>query len=228
MLLNLFYLQNLHIEFMLNLIIRCFYQENSQICSMDKRQCSHLFITMLNTLRLSTLPLLKLLVLASCWFILTSTANVAISSNLATFDNTVLRVPVVNSINQIGKYEHVQFKLAEDGRWDLISFTEPKQATVEAININILESFPVQIHVAVTGYFPNGCFGLGETYVVKQDNRFNVVINMTELQTLVACTQALVAFEITVPLDVNNLNAGIYQVDVNGIVGSFELSVDNF
>ena len=162
--------------------------------------------------------------------VLTSLLNIAIADDQATFDGEVLTVPVVNTADQVGQYERVQFKVAKDGRWDLIGFTEPRQATVETISINILESFPVQVHVLVNGYFSSGCFGLGETHIVKQDNQFNVVVNSTTLQTLelVACTQALVPFEVTVPLEVNGLSAGVYQVDVNGIRDSFELSVDNF
>ena len=160
--------------------------------------------------------------------VLTSLLNIAIADDQATFDGEVLTVPVVNTADQVGQYERVQFKVAKDGRWDLISYTEPRQATVETISINVLESFPVQIHVTVMGYFPNGCYGLGKNHITREDNQFNVVINMTELLTLVACTAALVPFEVTVPLDVNGLNAGIYQVDVNGVTSEFELSVDNF
>jgi len=172
------------------------------------------------------MKLLKLLV--SLVFV--SSVTVANAESLSTFDGEMLTVPVVNTVDQIGKYERVQFKVAKDGRWDLIGFTEPRQATVETISINILESFPVQVHVVINGYFPNGCFGLGETHIVKQDDQFNVVVNSTTLQTLelVACTQALVPFEVRVPLEVNGLFAGVYQVDVNGISDSFELSVDNF
>lgn len=159
---------------------------------------------------------------------LSSMISLAAADNLPTFDNNVLMIPVVNTLEEAGKYEHIQFKLAEDGRWDLIRFVEPKQATVETISINILESFPVQVHVTVMGYLPNGCFGLGETHVVNDGNQFNIVINMNELQTLVACAQALVPFEITVPVDVYGLQAGTYHVNVNGVTESFELSINNF
>lgn len=153
--------------------------------------------------------------------------NIAVAGNYTIFANEILSIPVVNTNNQIGKYEHVQFKLAKDGRWDLVGFDEPKQAAVETIKINLLESFPVQVHVDVAGNLPNGCYGLGETHVVTENNQFLIVLNMIELETLIACTQALVPFKITVPLDVYGLHSAIYQVNVNGITGSFELSADN-
>jgi len=150
--------------------------------------------------------------------------SLANAEDLASFDGHILTVPVVNTVEQVGKYERVQFKVAKDGRWDLVSFTEPKQATVKSIRINKLESLPVQVNVEVMGYFPNGCYGLGGTYVVRKNSQFNIVINMTELQTFAVCTQALVPFEITVPLDVKGLNTGVYKVSVNGTMDSFELN----
>ncbi len=41
------------------------------------------------------------------------------------------------------------------------------------------------------------------------------------------CTQAIVLYEKVVPLNVYGLKAGTYYVNVNGVNGSFELSIDN-
>jgi inhibitor of cysteine peptidase len=41
------------------------------------------------------------------------------------------------------------------------------------------------------------------------------------------CTQALVPFEETIPLDVEGLLAGEYTVNVNGVMATFTLDVDN-
>jgi inhibitor of cysteine peptidase len=41
------------------------------------------------------------------------------------------------------------------------------------------------------------------------------------------CTQIVVPFEESIPLDVVGLPAGTYTVDVNGVTGSFTLDVDN-
>jgi len=162
-------------------------------------------------------------------FILMSILNIAMAETPPLFENEILTIPVVNTADQVGKYEQVRFKVAKDGRWDLVSYTEPRQGTVETISINMLESFPVQIQVVAAGYFPSGCYSLGKTHIVRENNQFTIVINSTVLQTLelMACTQALVPFEVTIPLEVNGLDAGIYQVDVNDITDEFELSVDN-
>jgi inhibitor of cysteine peptidase len=41
------------------------------------------------------------------------------------------------------------------------------------------------------------------------------------------CTQAIVPYEKVVPLDVYGLKAGTYDVNVNTVTDSFELSIDN-
>ena len=101
-----------------------------------------------------------------------------------------------------------------------------KNATVEEIEVLILESFPVQIHVVATGYFPDGCTELDKITIIREDNTFNVHITSKRPADAI-CTQAIVPFEEVIPLDVYGLEAGVYEVDVNGVKGSFELTVDN-
>ncbi len=144
-----------------------------------------------------------------------------------TFENGVLTLPTVNTPEIISQYEQVQLKLAEDGRWDLIHYQEGIPATVETVTVNILESFPVQVVLTVTGYMPNGCYALKTPTTVRDDNQFHVAVHMNELQTFAVCTQALVPFEIAVPLDVYSLSAGQYAVNVNNQKTSFELTADN-
>lgn len=100
------------------------------------------------------------------------------------------------------------------------------EAMVDSIDILILESFPVQIQVQVTGNLPDGCTELQEPVVTQTDNTFTVDLP-TARPSDALCTQAIVPYEITVPLDVEGLPAGEYTVDVNGVTGSFTLDVDS-
>jgi inhibitor of cysteine peptidase len=100
------------------------------------------------------------------------------------------------------------------------------KAVVEEIEILILESFPVQIHVVARGYLPNGCTKIDEILEERSGNNFQVTIT-TFRSTETACTEALEPFEEVIALDVVGLAAGTYQVDVNGATGSFELAMDN-
>jgi inhibitor of cysteine peptidase len=100
------------------------------------------------------------------------------------------------------------------------------EATVEQIDIRILESFPVQVHVGVRGYLADGCTEIDEMIQSREGNTFNVTITTTRPADAM-CTMALVPFEQNIPLDVEGLPAGTYTVMVNGVSGTFELSVDN-
>lgn len=100
------------------------------------------------------------------------------------------------------------------------------EAVVESVDVLILESFPVQIHVVVTGYLPDGCTTLDQVSTEQNGNEFVVTIT-TQRPADMMCTQALVPYEEVVPLDVAGLPAGQYTVTVNGVSASFELAVDN-
>jgi inhibitor of cysteine peptidase len=99
---------------------------------------------------------------------------------------------------------------------------------VDEIEIMMMESFPVQVSVRATGFLPNGCTVIDEANITteKTDNTFNVHIPTKRPKDAI-CTQALVPFEINVPLDVYGLEKGNYTVDVNGVQDSFELQMDN-
>ena len=88
-------------------------------------------------------------------------------------------------------------------------------ATVDSIEILILESFPVQINVRVRGVLRDGCTNIDEVTTNRSGNNFNV--NITTLREAgQICTEAEVPFEELVPLDVVGLPAGTYIVSVNG------------
>ena len=99
-------------------------------------------------------------------------------------------------------------------------------ATVEGIDIQILESFPVQVRVMAQGLLADGCTTVGEINQELVDNTFMVTIGTVRPADEV-CTQALVPFEETIELEVRGLPAGTYTVDVNGATGTFTLNTDN-
>ena len=98
--------------------------------------------------------------------------------------------------------------------------------TVESIEIMVLESFPVQIKVNARGYLPDGCTRIDEITKEKKDNTFFVNIKRVRPADMF-CTEAIVPFQEVISLDVYGLKAGIYNVDVNGVNGTFELVTDN-
>lgn len=101
-------------------------------------------------------------------------------------------------------------------------------ANVESVELRILESFPVQVHAVVRGTLADGCTEIDEIEQSRDvENRSFEVRITTARDPDKVCTQALVPFEETIPLDVRDLPAGSYTVDVNGVQASFELQVDN-
>jgi inhibitor of cysteine peptidase len=99
-------------------------------------------------------------------------------------------------------------------------------ALVDNVDALIMESFPVQVRAVVTGDLPDGCTEFGEWMVVRDGDRFVIEIPTVRPADAV-CTEALVPFEISVPLEVLGLSAGTYTVDANGVTTTFELAVDN-
>jgi len=99
-------------------------------------------------------------------------------------------------------------------------------ATVETIQVLMLESFPVQVKVVATGYLPDSCTDINEIKTEKKENSFNINITTKRPKDAV-CAQVIVPFNETIPLDVKGLKAGNYSVNVNEIKESFELAVDN-
>jgi inhibitor of cysteine peptidase len=108
--------------------------------------------------------------------------------------------------------------------------TDPdtKRAQVDGVETVILESFPVQVHTIVRGNLADGCTEIDQIEQNRdvEDKRFEVTITTSRDPDKI-CTQALVPFEETVPLDVRDLPKGVYAVDVNGVQASFELQQDN-
>lgn len=99
-------------------------------------------------------------------------------------------------------------------------------APVDAVDILILESFPVQVRAQVRGNLPDRCTVLAEPEIAREGNAFIITLDMLRDETT-DCAQVLVPYEQSIPLDVVGLPAGVYTVLVNGIGKRFELTVDN-
>ncbi len=97
---------------------------------------------------------------------------------------------------------------------------------VNSIDVQILESFPVQVNVLARGDLPDVCTQIDEIISQLTGDTFRVAIT-TFRQPGLACAQTIVPFEQSIPLDVEGLEAGTYNVLVNGVSGSFTLAVDN-
>ena len=110
---------------------------------------------------------------------------------------------------------------------DTDRFEITESALLESMDIVFLESFPLQVHVILTGNFPDGCTFVQSHKVTREDNHFNISV-FTKRPSEALCTEALVPFEYTVFLDVYGLPAGDYSVSAYNVSDSFTFKQDNF
>lgn len=102
-----------------------------------------------------------------------------------------------------------------------------EEATFESIEVLILESFPVQVQVNVTGYLWDGCVTLDEITSARDGFEFTLTPITHRPAGDVECTEALVPFEASVALEVYGLEAGTYTVLAQEQTATFKLEVDN-
>jgi inhibitor of cysteine peptidase len=100
------------------------------------------------------------------------------------------------------------------------------QATVESVEVVMLMSFPLQVHLQVAGYVGDPCTEIDEILTQREGYTFEVLITTTR-DAQKACIQVIEAFEENIPLDVYGLPAGEYTVLVNGVTASFTFNQDN-
>jgi uncharacterized protein YgiM (DUF1202 family) len=107
-------------------------------------------------------------------------------------------------------------------------FTRPTDpvttADVQSVEIQILESFPVQVNAIARGQFPDsGCTTIAGASQSRSGNTFTVMLT-TKVDPNALCSQVITPFEYVVSLDVSSLLPAQYIVNVNGVETSFELA----
>ena len=104
----------------------------------------------------------------------------------------------------------------------------PAEAVIERLDLQVQESFPVQVNAVVTGSLPDAC-SIIEPKVERTAATFVVVLFTSDAANAV-CEPEPQPFEQVIPLDVLGLQAGTYNVVVrsaNVANGAFTLEVDN-
>jgi inhibitor of cysteine peptidase len=99
-------------------------------------------------------------------------------------------------------------------------------AYIDSIDTVFLESFPIQVHAVLKGNFPDGCTTIQRHEVEREGNTFLIKI-FTQRPVDAFCTEALVPFEFTVPLDVYGLPADTYIAKAYNAAAEFTFSQNN-
>lgn len=98
-----------------------------------------------------------------------------------------------------------------------------RKADVQSVEIQILESYPLQVNALARGLLPDsGCTAITDVSQSRNGNVFTVVV-LTKTSQQTVCAQMLTPFEQIIPLDVSSLLPGTYIVHVNGVEASFVL-----
>jgi heat shock protein HslJ len=98
--------------------------------------------------------------------------------------------------------------------------------SIEALQIDIMESLPVEVNATVSGALLNGCVTLDGITSTRQGSLFTLYVNSTHSGADV-CTTVITPFETRVTLETNGLPPGTYTVMVGEIRRDFILDVDN-
>ncbi len=103
---------------------------------------------------------------------------------------------------------------------------EPQLVYVDSVDVMILESFPVQVNVLLSGQLSDGCVSVNEFAPYFDGEGWIIEVDASRPSDMI-CTMALVPFEEVVSLDVVDLAAGTYQVQIQEKAASFTLDIDN-
>lgn len=99
-------------------------------------------------------------------------------------------------------------------------------ANIESIEIQLVETFPIEVNVLVKGILPDECTVVDNISRSRQGGNLRVFLTTTR-PAGATCNQTAIRFEELIALDVEGLPAGIYVVEVNGKKGTFTFQKDN-
>jgi Tol biopolymer transport system component len=92
---------------------------------------------------------------------------------------------------------------------------------VDSVNMEVGVGSPIPVHAIVSGNLPSVCAQLGEVRLHQNGNTFFVRL-ITYLPAQTDCNEDSIPFRLEVPLNIVNLPAGPYDVNVNGVTASFD------
>lgn len=166
-----------------------------------------------------------------------STAN-TLASDQPTYDTNTgtLTLPSTTAQGQPGRFQDVVLEPNGDGTWrigELYDGVLLPERDVQQVSTISTTGLPRQLFIKVVGEFSNGCPEIGRIEQQRVGNALQVYIYYKGNIWLrnpgeVACTAALVPFELTIPVDIYGLEAGEYTVELNNHeIRKFVLEQDN-
>lgn len=158
---------------------------------------------------------------------------VASAQQVPVYDESTqtLTLPVVDTLEQRGRYQDVVLQHIGGNRWQIVSAREGtliRRAYEAQGQVRFIDGVA---YVDFSGYFGAGCEALGLIRQHRYQHRIDLVTYYEDgpwLHEAVSCTMALVPFRKQMTLDTKGLAAGDYEVTVNGFsLGSFTLDAEH-
>jgi 5'-nucleotidase (lipoprotein e(P4) family) len=103
---------------------------------------------------------------------------------------------------------------------------EAGKVEVDEVRAMLEKSLPAKLHVEIRGNLADGCVRLQDPKVTRQRRTFHIALPATRGAGKL-CTQALVPFELAVPVSITGLASGTYTVEAGGKTAQFTLEQDN-
>jgi len=101
-----------------------------------------------------------------------------------------------------------------------------REAQVQSVEIQNLNTNPVQINAVVHGNLTESCATLGESQVQYSSNTIGITVYAVS-RSDIGCVQSTTPFETTIPLNAKDLPNGTYTVVANGVSAVFSLPTIN-
>ena len=93
---------------------------------------------------------------------------------------------------------------------------------VDEVQSLLEKSLPARLKVVIRGSLADGCTRLQDPTVSRQRRTFHIALTATRDRGK-HCTQALVPFELAVPVSITGLASGTYTVEAGGKTDTFTL-----
>ncbi len=157
------------------------------------------------------------------------TGSFLVNAEPAVFSQGTLTIPEGVVITEKRNAYFTDFILVQSDQGDLIitgAHAKPL-VSVENVEVLIMESFPLQVSLTISGFLSVPCVALLSPAVSYTEGLFQVVLAESTMGPAETCIAVIEPFETSVPLEVAGFPSGLYTVDVNGQQAKFTFDMDN-
>jgi len=125
--------------------------------------------------------------------------------------------------NKQAYYGDIVLAADSSGKLEVVSATRLPLAGVDSVEADAPRG-QQSVTLTIKGYKSVPCVSLKDAAISYKDSTFTILLAETVQGPAQSCIAIIDPFELSLPLDVKEMGFGTYQVNVNGIQTSFELT----